>query len=358
MADQGCAQAAAEARRERGCSSVGGAHRRSNISALRGATLALAFLSGVGALKSPAAGHHRVCSLKAVDPALFFVAGGISCMASHAVAVPFDVIKTRKQTSEGSVNLQKLIEEEGLGILAQGLGPTLVGYAVQGSLKYGLYEIFKSQLLAQLDLPPGAASPLLTLMLAGGCAEVIASSFLSPFEAARIRLVSNPAFADGLVPCLQRISTEEGSSALFFGLPAILAKQVPYTILQLSTFDSFSASISRSGLLADRFYITLTAALAAAVLSSLASQPGDTLLSIVNKKARSSSSSSSSSSSASDASSVNALSIISAAVAELGPKGLFRGTQARLVHVGVIVVSQLLIYDSIKQSLGIPIGGH
>ena len=39
-------------------------------------------------------------------------------------------------------------------------------------------------------------------------------------------------------------------------------------------------------------------------------------------------------------------------------KGLFRGTQARLVHVGVIVVSQLLIYDSIKQSLGIPIGGH
>jgi solute carrier family 25 phosphate transporter 3 len=199
-------------------------------------------------------------------------------------------------------------------------------------------------------------------MLAGGCAEVIASSFLSPFEAARIRLVSNPAFANGLVPCLRRISTEEGSGALFFGLPAILAKQVPYTILQLSTFDSFSTSISRSGLLADRFTISLIAALAAAVLFSLASQPGDTLLSIVNTKARSSSSSPSSSdsasASASDASSINALSIISEAVAELGFKGLFRGTQARLVHVGVIVVSQLLIYDSIKQSLGIPIGGH
>ena len=288
-------------------------------------------------------------------------------MVSHAVAVPFDVVKTRKQTSSTPVSLQKLIEDEGLGILLKGLGPTLLGYAVQGSLKYGFYELFKTQLLGQLHFAPGEAAPVLVLMLAGASAEVIGSTFLSPFEAARIRLVANPGFAPGLFECLRRISADEGKAALFFGLPAILAKQVPYTVIQLSSFESFSAALS--GKLSDRLTISVAAALAAAFLSSLASQPGDTLLSIVNKTARSSCAAKPATTASGTADAVDvvaatstspsALTIIAEAVNELGLQGLFRGTRERLVHVAVIVVTQLLIYDTIKAALGIPIaGGH
>ena len=42
---------------------------------------------------------------------------------------------------------------------------------------------------------------------------------------------------------------------------------------------------------------------------------------------------------------------------EIGFKGLFKGTKARLLHVGVIVVSQLLVYDIIKASLGLQVTG-
>ena len=40
---------------------------------------------------------------------------------------------------------------------------------------------------------------------------------------------------------------------------------------------------------------------------------------------------------------------------EVGFKGLFIGTKARLLQVGVIVVVQLVLYDFIKQLCGIPI---
>lgn len=277
-------------------------------------------------------------------------------MVSHTVAVPFDVIKTRQQTSSVPVSLRQLINEEGPGILLQGLGPTLLGYAIQGSLKYGFYEIFKPVFQHALHAAPGETS-IVALMLAGAFAECIGSSCLSPFEAARIRLVANPGFVQGgVLPCLRKIQRDEGRSALFFGLPAILAKQVPYTVIQLSSFETLSSLMSGTHILEDRFTISVVSALAAAFLSSLASQPGDTLLSIVNKTARSSlapAAAIAGGAAKPPAAPVDAWSIIRDAVAELGVAGLFRGTQARLVHVGVIVVTQLLIYDGIKSALGI-----
>ena len=52
-----------------------------------------------------------------------------------------------------------------------------------------------------------------------------------------------------------------------------------------------------------------------------------------------------------------AVAIMISAAQELGPAGLFRGVQARLVHCTAIVVSQLLIYDQIKAALGIAAAG-
>ena len=40
-----------------------------------------------------------------------------------------------------------------------------------------------------------------------------------------------------------------------------------------------------------------------------------------------------------------------------GLSGFFTGTQARLVHVGMIITSQLVIYDLVKQLLGLPATG-
>lgn len=106
---------------------------------------------------------------------------------------------------------------------------------MQGSLKFGFYEIFK--LLYSSALAYDDSLNLFVFILAGASAELIGSSFLTPFEACRIRLVTNPSYSDGLLPCLSKMYTTEGVESLFRGLPAILAKQVPYTIVQLSTFE-------------------------------------------------------------------------------------------------------------------------
>lgn len=40
-----------------------------------------------------------------------------------------------------------------------------------------------------------------------------------------------------------------------------------------------------------------------------------------------------------------------------GLSGFFTGLQARIVHVGLIITSQLVIYDLLKQLLGLPATG-
>jgi solute carrier family 25 phosphate transporter 3 len=40
-----------------------------------------------------------------------------------------------------------------------------------------------------------------------------------------------------------------------------------------------------------------------------------------------------------------------------GLSEFFRGTKARIVHVGMIITSQLVIYDIVKQMLGLPATG-
>lgn len=72
----------------------------------------------------------------------YFVAGGICAAISHTAAVPLDVIKTRIQCAPPGVEyggtwdaLVRIIRSEGARVLFCGAGATLVGYALQGSLK-------------------------------------------------------------------------------------------------------------------------------------------------------------------------------------------------------------------------------
>ncbi len=112
-------------------------------------------------------------------------------------------------------------------MLLQGLGPTAAGYAIQGGLKYGLYEAFKASLSAKLALTAAQALPLAPLLAAAACAELIASTALCPYEAARIRLVSDPSFASGLGAALSRLVRESGLAGVFGCAPAAAAAAAP-----------------------------------------------------------------------------------------------------------------------------------
>ena len=94
---------------------------------------------------------------------------------------------------------------------------------------------------------------------------------------------------------------------------------------------------------------SLGGALSAALPASLASQPGDTLLTLLNKRPYEST----------EDMDVKGKRILGCAremailAQELGVRGLFVGWQERLWHVGTIVVVQLLINDAVKHWLGL-----
>ena len=216
----------------------------------------------------------------------YFAAGGISAALSHGYTTPVDVVKTRMQTNPELYNgslplaLRRILEEEGALFLLQGLGPTCVGYGIEGALKFGCYELCKP-ILKQL-----VPDDFLSLVLASTVAGAIASVVLCPAEDVRIRLVADPQYAPSAGAALLKIIATEGPLSSFGSFPAMLSKQVPYTMGKQVSFDLccevvhavfltlFSDAVFRN---VDKA-TPLVAALPSAVIACVLSHPGDTVL--------------------------------------------------------------------------------
>jgi len=168
----------------------------------------------------------------------YFVSGGLCAAASHGITTPMDVIKTKLQSSPWQYKGQSLpqaaasiIQQEGPQCLLQGLAPTVVGYGLEGALKFGLYESLKPTIVSMLVAWTSTGTEDMqtqAFLLASIAAGAVASIVLCPMEQTRIRMVTDPQFADGFVGGIARLAQEEGPSAIFYGFPAMLSKQVPY----------------------------------------------------------------------------------------------------------------------------------
>eukprot|EP00981_Chlorochromonas_danica_P010354 scaffold3152_cov256-Ochromonas_danica.AAC.4 len=212
------------------------------------------------------------------------LAGGICCAITHGGLCPVDVVKTR-------IQLDPVIAEEGTKGLATGLGPTVVGYFVQGWFKFGGVEFFKVNIAHAVGEQAAWDNRTGIYLGASAMAEFIADIFLCPLEATRIRLVSNPSFADGLFPAASRLLREEGFFRGFYsGFGPILFKQVPYTMAKFAVqgmaAEKIAASIGQN--LADlqgglKLGVSLASGVIAGVAAAIVSHPADTLLSKVNK---------------------------------------------------------------------------
>ena len=88
--------------------------------------------------------------------------------------------------------MRTILAEEGLKGFWKGVGPTFVGYSLQGMFKYGLYEVFK-------DLFMNAAGEEASrkykgaIWLAGSAsAEVLADVALCPLEMTKVKIQTSP----------------------------------------------------------------------------------------------------------------------------------------------------------------------
>ena len=114
-------------------------------------------------------------------------------------------------------SFRQVISSEGAGALLTGLGPTVVGYAIQGAFKFGGYEFWKKQAIEYFGVDKARENRQAIYLGASAIAEFFADIALCPLEATRIRLVSNPEFAGGLASGFGRILREEGPLAFYAG---------------------------------------------------------------------------------------------------------------------------------------------
>jgi len=277
-----------------------------------------------------------------------------------------------------------IIREEGASTLVKGLGPTLVGYGIEGALKFGVYEIAKplavsacKKLSSNMKRQSHCVGPLpyLAASILGGA---VASLVLVPMESVRIKMVTDPEFeGDSLLSGLGKLVKKAGLvQTLTVGLGAMLAKQVPYTFGKQVSFDvvarnlyrilngsqtsskmeSLSKNISPEFI---KWTVSVLSAMVASVMACLMSQPGDVILTETYKGGEDGEEDQSTKSKGSSLHHTRTLGEISGTIYSRhgSLSGFFTGLQARFVHVGLIITSQLVIYDLMKQFLGLPATG-
>ena len=162
-------------------------------------------------------------------------------MTSHVQRLTIPSVKTRIQLDPVTYitgligGFRKVIGTEGAGALLTGAGPTFAGYFLQGALKFGGYEFFKQQSIGLLGYESAANNRTAVYLASAAAAEFFADLALCPLEATRIRLVSQPTFANGLVGGFTKIAKEEGFGAFYGGLGPLLFKQY---VLSIQEFDA------------------------------------------------------------------------------------------------------------------------
>lgn len=280
----------------------------------------------------------------------YAVAGAICCSVTHGALTPVDVVKTRIQLEPEVYNrgmitaFRQVVKAEGAGALLTGFGPTAIGYALQGAFKFGGYEFWKKTAIDYYGVEKASEYRQFIYLGASGIAEFFADIVLCPLEATRIRLVSQPTFATGLVSGFAKIAKHEGIGGFYSGFGPILFKQVPYTMAKFGVYEvAFENLVALTGKPKSELApgtissLNLGAGLIAGFAAAIISQPADTLLSKINKT------------SALPGETVTSRLIKMAGA--LGPRGLFTGLGARLVMVGTLTAGQFVIYGDIKRAL-------
>ena len=251
-------------------------------------------------------------------------------------------VKTRIQLDPVSYNrglvggIRQVIAKEGAGALLTGIGPTFAGYFLQGAFKFGGYEFFKQQSISLLGYETAANNRTAVYLASSACAEFFADIALCPLEATRIRMVSDPGFANGLVSGMSKIASQEGFGAFYSGFGPILFKQVPYTMAKFVVYEKvaeyvyanfFDKSKTSAGM---NTTINLGSGLIAGFAAALVSQPADTMLSKINKTK--------------GLPGEGTTSRLIKIAKELGFRGSYSGIGARLFMVGTLTAGQFAIY--------------
>jgi len=295
------------------------------------------------------------------------IGGILSCGLTHTAVTPLDLVKCNAQTNKAdfpsvfkgfaniySGRLANLGFGSGVTGLLKGWGPTFVGYSVQGLGKFGFYELFKHEFAHPFSEEDAYKYRTLIYSAASGSAEFIADIGLCPFEAVKVRVQTNPAFARGLVDGMQKIVSQEGFGNLYAGIVPLWARQIPYTIIKFVAFEQIAEAIyqrlpkkKEDMSKTEQMMVVFSAGYLAGILCGAVSHPADTMVSKINKIKTSGSVG-------------EKMKLIYSGTKEtpgIGFAGLWAGFLPRVVMIGTLTGLQWFVYGAFKGAIGLPTPG-
>merc|ERR1712142_228263 len=273
------------------------------------------------------------------------IGGAASCGITHTAVVPLDLVKCRMQVDSVKYpsigqGFKVTLAEGGTKALARGWAPTLIGYSMQGTCKFGFYEIFKNMYNNALGEEAAYQYMTFVYLAASASAEFFADIALAPMEAVKVRIQTSD-YASTLRECFPKMKAEEGTGTFFKGLKPLWMRQIPYTMMKFACFEKTVVALydyvvpkprdqcSKT----EQLMVTFAAGYIAGVFCAIVSHPADSVVSVINKSPEKSA---------------------GQILKELGPKGVWKGLGARIIMIGTLTALQWFIYDGVKVALNLP----
>ena len=120
-------------------------------------------------------------------------------------------------------------------------------YIVKGWFKCGGLEISKTRFAMGMSKQNAKMNRDSSTLGGPAVAEFVANVFLCPYEAYRIRFVSDPSFADGELATGQKFVAENDAAVgLFFNFGPMLYKQTTYTKTKICAQQKVAKAIRQN----------------------------------------------------------------------------------------------------------------
>ncbi|KAI8645053.1 mitochondrial inorganic phosphate transporter [Parasitella parasitica] len=285
------------------------------------------------------------------------VAGVLACGPTHSLVTPLDLVKCRNQVKPGLYpnvfqGWKTIAKAEGFRGIFTGIGPTAIGYSLQGAGKYGFYEVFKYKYSNIVGEENAHRYRTLVYLSASASAEFIADVFLCPLEALKVKMqTSLPPFAKTTSEGFKKIMASEGIHGFYKGLVPLWCRQVPYTMVKFASFEktvellykTFMPKPKSEYSKMQQLGVSFSGGYIAGVFCAIVSHPADVLVSKLNNLPEA----------GPGEKQAGALDVVK----KLGMRGLWTGLGPRIFMIGTLTSLQWLIFDSVKAYLGLPTTG-
>ena len=289
-----------------------------------------------------------------------FFAGLFPCGLTHTLLTPLDVVKCRRQIDPSMYKslgdgLKTLYKTQGLKGLFLGWQPSILGYGLQGSMKYGFYEINKDIYKRVLGEEKAKKHQTIGYCLSSAFAEIIADFVLCPFESLKVRMQTSKdgTFPTKLIPAFNELKEKEGFYKGFYkGLVPVIMRQVPNTVVKFATYENtvkffyknvFNNYTREEYSKFTQLLVTFMSGYVAGVFCCLVSNPADVVISGIN--------------SGKYGPNTGLFNTFNSIYTAVGILGLWRGLSTRVLIVGTLSALEWLIYDFFKSLAGLQTTG-